>query len=234
LPLDEISEDDQKPVMELITSRTFIESHHNPTTFNKDALTMYRNDTPLFVRKIQRSLASSIENLGHVSISVDPVVKRNIVDYLVRLTPDERLCFDALGDPRLGGVSYEGIDAMYRTHQIYMTRSSPKAIEMHIKNLRLSDLHVIAWYFNMMQRLEKFNLIPLDATMVSRQAAAKRRYQFTLLDDEPLPPTAFTVHVCVCCLRVTTFHDQPIYGNDQVLSLRRNVTLSLSLIFFSS
>ena len=152
LPLDEISEDDQKPVMELMTSRTFIESHHNPTKFNKDPLTIFRNNTPLFVRKVKRALAASIENMSHVSISLDPTIKRNIVDYLVRLSPDERLSFDALGDPRLGGVTYEGIDAMYRTHQIYMTKSSPKAIAMHIKNLRLSDLHVIAWYFNVMQR----------------------------------------------------------------------------------
>ena len=64
-------------------------------------------------------------------------------------------------------------------------------------------------------RLEKFNLIPQTATMVSQQAAAMRRYRFTLLDDEPLPPTAWMVYVCICCLRVTTFYDQPIYGNDQ-------------------
>lgn len=167
--------------------------------------------------------------MSHVSISLDPAIKRNIVDYLVRLSPDERLCFDALGDPRLGGVTYEGIDAMYRTHQIYMTRSSPKAIAMHIKNLRLSDLHVIAWYFNMMQRLEKFNLIPQTATMVSQQAAAMRRYRFTLMDDEPLPPTAWMVYVCICCLRVTTFYDQPIYGNDQA-SLWAG--LGIFLVFF--
>lgn len=60
LPLDDISEDDQKPVMELMTSRTFIESHHNPTKFNKDPLTIFRNNTPMFVRKVQRALAVSL------------------------------------------------------------------------------------------------------------------------------------------------------------------------------
>ncbi len=71
----------------------------------------------------------------------------------------------------------------------------------------------MSWYFNIISRIERFNLIPLDADMVERQALAMRRFRFRLLDHEPLPPGAWTIYICVCCRRIATFSDSPMYGN---------------------
>ena len=75
------------------------------------------------------------------------------------------------------------------------------------------DLRVFSWYFNVLSRVEKFNLIPLDSETVSRQARAFRRFRYHLLDNEDLPPGAWLVYVSFCCGRIATFVDTDIYGN---------------------
>jgi hypothetical protein len=135
------------------------------------------------------------------------------MNFLLRTPPTEWLQFDSLLDPRLGAVSRESIQTMAKTHTIYMTRSSPKSIQTHVQNLDVRDLRLFSWYFNIMARLEKFNLIPLYEDFVTAQARALRKHRFQLLDDEPLPPGAWTVYVCFCCGRIASYCDTATYGN---------------------
>ncbi len=71
-------------------------------------------------------------------------------------------------------------------------------------------------YFNIVSRLERFNLIPLDADTVEQQARAFRKHRFHLLPEEPLPPLAWTVYVCFCCNRIASFADTATYGNFRI------------------
>lgn len=180
---------------------------------HRDPTQLYRTNPQQFAVAVNKALENSYERHTHLAYTVEPHIRLNILNFLLRTRPDNRLDFDCLLDPRLGGVSKESVQTMAKTYHIYMTRSSPKSIKAHVYNVDVRDLCIFSWYFNIVARLEKFNLVPLDADMVSRQARAMRKYRFHLLDDEPLPPGAWTIYITFCCSRVATFSNMPTYGN---------------------
>lgn len=105
---------------------------------------------------------------------------------------------------------------MYKTMNVYNTRSSPKSIERYVTNMMMPDFQVMAWYMNIVARLERFTLVPLDAATVEAQAYAFRTRRFHLLPEEPLPPKAWTVYACFCCGRVSAFTGTNMYGNANI------------------
>ena len=128
----------------------------------------------------------------------------------------DRLKFEYLMDERMGGVSRQTMQSMYKTHNVYSTRSSPKSIERYVTNMMMPDFQVVAWYVNIVARLERFTRIPLDLAMVEAQALAFRKRRFHLLPEEPLPPRAWTVYLCFCCGRVAAFTGTQLYGNANI------------------
>jgi hypothetical protein len=203
-----------------------LRSRHAKKHFMGDPVGM--NDKGTFTAALDAAFSESLERFDHLQYTVNSSIKvghslahsltyffakLNIMNYLLRIPPAERLRFDVLLDPRLGAVSRESVQTMSKTFHIYMTRSSPKSIQTHVQNLDVRDLRIFSWYFNIMGRLEKFNLIPLDEEMITGQARALRKNRFHLMDDEPLPPGAWIIYVCFCCGRIATFCDTATYGN---------------------
>jgi hypothetical protein len=200
-----LDEDDLAPLLE---------SRHLDTRFNGDPLGLYLRSPASFAAAVRAAARDSRHiydhNLGYV---VPHEIKCNIINFLLRTSPDHRFDFDVLLDPRLGGVSRETVQTLAKTQHIYQTRSSPKSIRTHVQNMPINDLRTVGWYFNIVSRFERFNLIPLDASMVEQQGWAMRSYRFRLMPNEPLPPGAFVIYVCICCKRIATFSDSSMYGN---------------------
>jgi len=191
-----------------------LQSRHAPTLFESDPLRMYTRSVRDFETALERALQRSHRRYDHdLGYVVPDEIKINVINFLLRTHPDDRFRFDVLLDPRLGGVSRATVQTMAKTCHVHATRSSPKTIKNHIQNLPINDLRLMGWYFNIVSRIERFNLIPLDATTIENQAQAMRRYRFHLLENEPLPPGAWTVYICMCCKRISTFSDSPMYGN---------------------
>jgi len=180
---------------------------------NLDPMTVYKDDTAQFTALMRQALAVSEEHHLHLSCVIDPQTKVNIMHFLLHTKPADRLRFDCLLDPRLGAVSREAVQIMYKTHHIYNTRSSPKSIETNVRNLCVRDLRIFSWYFNILLRLGDLDKTPIDASIVTRQARAIRKKRFHLLDHEPLPDSAWVVYVTICCGRIATFADTSTYGN---------------------
>ena len=191
-----------------------LESRHASTRFEGDPLGMYSRSVRNFEAALEAAAEESRRIYEHdLGYAVPDEIKINVINFLLRTHPDDRFRFDVLLDPRLGGVRRATVQTMAKTCHVHATRSSPKTIRNHIQNLPINDLRLIGWYFNIVSRIERFNLIPLDAGTVEAQAQAMRKHRFHLLDDEPLPPGAWTVYICICCRRIATFSDSPMYGN---------------------
>jgi len=191
-----------------------LKSRHAATRFDGDPLGMYSHSVREFEHALESALADSKRIYEHdLGYAVPDHIKRNIIQFLVNTHPDERYRFDYLLDPRLGGIDRATVQTMAKTCHVHATRSSPKTIRTHIQNLPIDDLRLMGWYFNMVSRIERFNLHPLHATMIEEQAQAMRRFRFHLLDYEPLPPGAWRVYICICCKRIATFSDSAMYGN---------------------
>jgi hypothetical protein len=200
-----LDEDDLAPLLQ---------SRHARIRFGGDPVGLFRRAPDDFSAAVQAAADDSRHIYDHnLGYAVPAEIKRNIIDFLVRTPPGDRFRFDVLLDERLGGVSRETVQTLAKTRHIYETRSSPKSIKTHIQNLKINDLRVVSWYFNIVSSIERFNLIPLDCDTVEQQAWAMRSYRFRLMPDEPLPPGAWIVYVCICCKRIATFSDSPMYGN---------------------
>jgi hypothetical protein len=191
-----------------------LHSRHINSRFEGDPLGMYTRSVENFEHAMKGALEDSRVLHDHdLGYAVPDHIKRNIINFLLRISPDERYRFDYLLDPRLGGVNRATVQTMAKTCHVHATRSSPKTIKTHIQNLPIDDLRVMGWYFNILSRIERFSLVPLHATMIEQQAQAMRRFRFHLMDDEPLPPGAWTAYICICCKRIATFYDSAMYGN---------------------
>ena len=191
-------------------------TRHAQELFQSDPAGMLEQEPKLFSDCLERALADASSRYSDLSYEVEEQVKRTITRYLLRTRPADRFRFDMLLDERLGGVSRESVQALYKTKYVYDTRSSPKTIETYMSNLQIRDFRIFSWYFNIVTRLERFNLIQLDADMVEQQARAFRKHRFHLLPEEPLPPLAWTVYICICCNRIATFTDTATYGNFRI------------------
>jgi hypothetical protein len=156
-----------------------------PLLHSRDAGVLFAND-PLgmyarSVRDFEAALGAALEDSQRIydhdlGYAVPDHIKSNIINFLMRTHPDDRFRFDVLLDPRLGGVSRATVQTMAKTRHVHATRSSPKTIRTHIQNLAINDLRIMGWYFNIVSRVERFNLIPVHATMTEQQAQAMRRY----------------------------------------------------------
>lgn len=200
-----LDEDDMAPLLG---------SRHLVPRFGGDPMGLFARSPAQFAAAVRAAARDSRHiydhNLGFV---VPTDIKVNIINFLLRTPPDRRFDFDVLLDPRLGGVRRETVQTLAKTQHIYQTRSSPKSIKAQVQNMPINDLRTVGWYFNIVSRFERFNLIPLDATTIEQQGWAMRSYRFRLMPNEPLPPGAFTIYVCICCRRIATFSDSSMYGN---------------------
>lgn len=198
-------------------------SIYNKTVFGSDPLGLYQSCGGSGTRKgsefhdaLLRALNGNKQHYNQMVRIPPPQVKRTIMDYLLRAKRSDRLRFEYLMDPRMGGINRQTMQSMYKTLNVYNTRSSPKSIERHVTNMMMPDFQVMAWYMNIVSRLERFTLIPVDAATVEAQAYAFRMHRFHLLPDEPLPPSAWTVYACFCCGRVSAFTGTNMYGNANI------------------
>lgn len=179
----------------------------------QDPFEMYNRNSKQFITVLKAQLLKSEEDLIHLSCTIEPQIKDNIIRFLMNTEPKNRFRFDSLLDPRLGAVRRESVQIMFKTKQIYEKRSSPKSLETNIRNLSVRDLRIFSWYFNILNRLDDIKLLPLPVDMVSRQANAVRKRRFHLLDHEKLPDHAWTVYITICCGRLATFANTYTYGN---------------------
>ena len=219
-------------ILDAIDLAPLVHSRHLKSHFRNDPLGFYESCTGLpsrdgsdFHIKLEEALEESRDRYKHLDYELDDDTKRNIYNYLLRTRPEDHFNFGNLLDPRLGGVSRESVQAMYKTKHVYETRSSPKSIETYVSNLQIRDFRIFSWYFNIVSRIERFKTSPLPADMVEMQALAFRRYRFHLLPTEPLPPSAWTVYICFCCCRVASFSDTATYGTFRISydSVTRNM-----------
>ncbi len=99
----------------------------------------------VFSEALDKALKEAYVRFSHLSYEVDHDTKSNIINYLLRTRPDSRLRFDMLLDERLGGVSRESVQAIYKTKHVFDTRSSPKSIETYVSNLEIRDFRIFSW-----------------------------------------------------------------------------------------
>jgi len=178
-----------------------------------DPTTLYEKDPQRFVQVMRGVMTELTEKHVHLAYNLDQQVKSNIKTYLTRVNAEKRLQFDVLLDPSLGGIELASVQALYWTQHVYATRSSPKSITTSIESMPVRDIRIIAWYFNILNRLGDISLFPLDLATVNGQISAMRTNRFRLMDDEPVPLHAWDVYVTICCGRITTFADQSTVGN---------------------
>jgi hypothetical protein len=169
-----------------------------------------------FHNALVKAVAGNKHHYSQMTRLPPPDVKRTLLDYLLRCKRSDRLKFEYLMDERMGGINRQTMQSMYKTHNVYSTRSSPKSIERYVTNMMMPDFQVVAWYVNIVARLERFTRIPLDFATVEAQALAFRKRRFHLLPEEPLPPRAWTVYLCFCCGRVSAFTGTQLYGNANI------------------
>jgi hypothetical protein len=165
-------------LLDAVDLAPLLKSRHAVDRFGGDPLGMYLDSVRVFEGALELALKNSQRMFDHdLGYQVPDDIKVNVINFLLRTHPDERYRFDYLLDPRLGGVSRATIQTMAKTCYVHATRSSPKTICTHIQNLPVNDLRLIGWYFNILSRIERFNLIPLDATTIEKQAQARSRHQ---------------------------------------------------------
>ena len=214
--LDEeiLEEEDLEPLYETVHIKRLFQG--DPYDFYEKCPGLPGRRDSEFHHALANALAESELRHEAMSYALDPQVKRNIWNFLLRTKPRDRLKIEYLLDPRLGGVAPQAIQMLYKTKTVYDTRSSPKSIKTYVSNLFIRDMRIFSWYFHLVARLEQFRLEPLDAETTEQQARAFRRNRYHLLPHEPLPPDAWIVRVCLCCGRVPTFADVGLYGNFRV------------------
>ncbi len=181
--------------------------------FRSDPRGFYAEDQPGFAEAVVASMKSAYGRYRVLSGSLNPGIQVNIIDYMVRAKPSERLRFEAMLSSHLGQVSLASVQVMYRTLHIYRTRSSPKSLETQVTSLGVGDFRVFSWFFNVLMRIEKISVIPLDVDTVSDIGQAMRSTRYHLFPDEPLPDSAYDIYVTICCGRICTFSDTATYGN---------------------
>jgi hypothetical protein len=198
-------------------------SVYNKSVFGSDPLGLYQSCAGSgtwigseFHAALLKALAGNKHHYNQIVRLPPPEVKRTILDYLLRAKRSDRLRFEYMMDERMGGIGRQAMQSMYKTLNVYNTRSSPASIERYVTNIMMPDFQVIAWYINIVARLERFTLVPLDAATVEAQAYAFRKRRFHLLPEEPLPPRAWTVYACFCCGRVSAFTGTQMYGNANI------------------
>lgn len=125
-------------------------TRHAQTLFKSDPVSMLveakeEGCPEVFGQALDRALKEAYTRYAHLSYEVDPEVKTNIINYLLRTRPADRLRFDMLLDERLGGVSRESVQAIYKTKHVFDTRSSPKSIETYVSNLEIRDFRIFSW-----------------------------------------------------------------------------------------
>lgn len=152
-------------------------------------------------------------------------IKVNIINYLLRLSPPERLRFDALLDPSLGGVSRAAVHVLHRCYEIYQMRSAPKDLRAQLKSVKFKDQAVINWYFNILTKIERISLMPLDAETTERINYAMRTQRFCMHPMEELPADAFKVYYTLCC---GTIKSMPVAEKPQKKAQRIFGTIEVS------
>lgn len=126
-------------------------------------------------------------------------IKMNIINHLLRLSPKERLRFEALMDPSLGGISKCAVHVLRVCYSIYQIRSAPKDLRSQLKSVKINDHVVINWYFNILTKIERISLMPLDVATVESINSAMRTNRYCLHPIEILPANAFKIHYSICC-----------------------------------
>ena len=151
---------------------------------------------------IQAALEECIKHKKMFDFELDQEIKINIINYAIRLMPDERLKFAALTAPELGGISMMAVYVLHKCKAIYDVRSAPKDHKAQLLSITIHDLRVINWYFNVITKIGRLRLIPLDVDIVDSVAHAMRTVRYCLHPEEPLSDNVYRVFYSLCCGKV--------------------------------
>jgi hypothetical protein len=196
----------REAAMELETIRTVRD------IFKGNPVGVFETDKPTFLDMIDQALQEAKEVARGYNYTMLHQVKIAILDYAMRITPDEYTRFEALMNPELGGISRDAVATMQKAQNIYETNFSPKAVKTQVENISVHDLWVMTWYISLIVRLSRISFIDLDVDTVNEIDEAIRRNRFLLHPSEELPSSAYDVYVTICCERVASFHDIEMYG----------------------
>lgn len=154
------------------------------------------------IESMQTAVEECIKHKKMFDFEMSPEIKINIINYVIRLMPNERLNFQALASPELGGISMTAVYVLHKCKAIYEVRSAPKDHKVQLLSVTIRDLRIINWYFNIITKIGRLRLIPLDVEMVDSIAYAMRTVRYCLHPEEPLSDNVYRVFYSLCCGKI--------------------------------
>lgn len=167
---------------------------------------LWERDRPEYDARVQRLIAFLWDTFQNARQLPSAEQSENMLDYAMKASPEERLHFEVLLLPQMGGVLPRTIAILYKTRQIYLGK--PGQVKALLGDLRTRDFYVVARYLKIISRLEQIEFIP------------RIHYDD---DDGPSPPKH--VIMTVCCKRMATYAEPHSYGHENVTydMVRRNL-----------
>lgn len=189
--------------------------------FNGDPHACWERNRAEFVHNIRQAIDAYTEILETCSFTMQDEHVANMIDYLLRTTPEERLHFECLMTPQLGGISSQAVEILYRTKRVYYEHPSPKELKKLLVVLSVHDFIVISMYFDLMDRVETIRFIPMERGMYDEIEESMRHLPrprpggggYVDPKLERIPDRAYDVYITLCCERVTTFKGDGTIGN---------------------
>lgn len=145
--------------------------------------------------------------------------KESILNMLVKIPVQDRLkplTFGLLRLPRFGGISITSVEVMNSLVHIYETNPMPGKFNTQLRRLNVYDFKVICCFFNVLQLLDKINLVAWDADTVRKIDRAMMHTRNILFPGQQVPAHTYDVIVTLCCARVATFKGKNTFGHKAI------------------
>lgn len=191
---------------------------------NRVLFPYFVSETFVTAQDVQRRVSEVIELWQTLLASLErPIqihVKEQILNYLVKIPPAERLTplsLSVLTDTGYGGVRKETIRILLEMIDLYHRDALPKAVQQCFGKMAIEDVRAVAWYFGVCVSLEQITFIPLDYKTAKNIDYAMSHIRYPLIPGQTLDPRVYDVLYSICCKRVKTVLGKNCFGHREVV-----------------
>ena len=179
---------------------------------------LFADSSLTFEEQVQRAIKEAQDTLYLLKRPEGVTWKENVLNYVLRLEPSQRLTplsLSVLTLPKYGGIQRSSVETVLKLVHIYYSNDKclPKYFERHIELMNIPDINVVTWYFNCLSTLEHISLIPLDAETTRRVDWAMRFRRYPTLPGQKLDPSVYNVMISLCCKKIKTLMGSKRYGH---------------------
>lgn len=175
---------------------------------------------PESVSKLRTVLRYSKKVYEELQYTIDPTIKQNILNLLIKVGVEERfspIVLNTLRVERYGGLSVVAVNVIYNLLKIYSDSAKPQTYKKQLDLLSVSDFKLITWYFSVVWTLERIQFVPLDQGTVDQIDDAMRNKRYFLYKDQPLNQSVYDVCISICCNNLLTKTGDFEFGHSDVV-----------------